>query len=199
MEVELQRLQNRLSALESKRDKLHTLSSGCQRQTAALVAEEQEHRDHVLKVEKQLAKEYDEVLFNSSDLRRAAAAARVVCMCMCVHDTHRQNAAHRAACVSVKMESALTELANVVEPLFLGLEGQLDEGECGKENVRPSTPQPTAYAVGACSLPFTPLHAIALDEYVALEKNLASKVEPLPPHLVHHQRVCYYIHLHVPG
>ncbi len=81
------------------------------------------------------------------------------------------------------MGSALTELANVVEPLFLGLEGQLDEGECGKENVRPSTPQPTAYAVGTCSVPFTPLHAIALDEYVALEKNLASKVEPLPPHL----------------
>jgi predicted translin family RNA/ssDNA-binding protein len=62
MEAEVQRLQNRLSALESKRDKLHTLSSGCQRQTAALVTEEQEHRDHVLKVEKQLAKEYDEVL-----------------------------------------------------------------------------------------------------------------------------------------
>jgi len=91
----------------------------------------------------------------------------------------------------------LTELANVVEPLFLGLEGQLDEGECGKENVRPSTPQPTAYAVGACSVPFTPLHAIALDEYVALEKNLASKVEPLPPHLAH-QRVCT-TYLHVPG
>lgn len=134
MEAEVQRLQNRLSALESKRDKLHTLSSGCQRQTAALVTEEQEHRDHVLKVEKQLAKEYDE------------------------------------------MGSALTELANVVEPLFLGLEGQLDEGECGKENVRASTPQPTAYAVGTCSLPFTPLHAIALDEYVALEKSLASKL-----------------------
>jgi predicted translin family RNA/ssDNA-binding protein len=62
MEAEVQRLQNRLSALESKRDKLHTLSSGCQRQTGALVTEEQEHRDHVLKVEKQLAKEYDEVL-----------------------------------------------------------------------------------------------------------------------------------------
>ncbi|ELR19696.1 uncharacterized protein ACA1_199810 [Acanthamoeba castellanii str. Neff] len=123
MEAEVQRLQNRLSALESKRDKLHTLSSGCQRQTAALVTEEQEHRDHVLKVEKQLAKEYDE------------------------------------------MGSALTELANVVEPLFLGLEGQLDEGECGKENVRASTPQPTAYAVGTCSLPFTPLHAIALDDF----------------------------------
>lgn len=98
------------------------------------------------------------------------------------------------------MGSALTELANVVEPLFLGLEGQLDEGECGKENVRASTPQPTAYAVGTCSLPFTPLHAIALDEYVALEKSLASKVEP--PHLFcpsTRARACVCIHLYAPG
>jgi hypothetical protein len=61
MEMELQRLQSRLSALELKRDKLQALSSSCQRRKAALVAEEQEHRAHVAKMEQQLAKEYDEV------------------------------------------------------------------------------------------------------------------------------------------